>query len=163
MLLVAGAGGGGYALGRASGEDLERARASGQAQGQKAGAARGAERGYRVGLAKGKKTGYRAGYRTERKRVLRGGQSKVAAAPVNRSCGNLVEDGAGTYNVSSVDVVCDLAKQVARQWEMQCANQPSGSCTVGLDFSCSYSRPGYELGSISCTNADRRVSFETGA
>jgi hypothetical protein len=163
FILVLAAAAGAYAFGNASGEDLAAARANGRAKGQRAGAARGAEKGYRDGLARGKKQGYKAAVRQAKKKTLIGGQAEVAAAPVSRSCGNLVENGAGTYSISSVDVICDIARQVARQWEMQCASKPSGSCTVGAGFACSYKQVGEELGNITCTSGDRRVAFENGA
>jgi hypothetical protein len=163
VLVIVGTAACGYALGRASGEDLTAARDAGRASGQQAGAARGAERGYRAGLKNGERQAYRLAYRQARERTINAGRGEIAAQPVNRSCGNLVESGAGSYNVQSVNVICDIALQVARQWEMECAITPEGDCTVRTGFFCDYTQTGYELGTIACTNGTRQVTFETGA
>lgn len=49
----------GYLGGTTTGEDLERAKASGERAGRETGAARGEKRGYARGLAEGRKAGYR--------------------------------------------------------------------------------------------------------
>jgi hypothetical protein len=78
-------------------------------------------------------------------------------------CGNLVESGAGTYNVHATGLDCETAIVVARQWEQECATQPDGSCEVTLGFACAYRQVAHELGEIACVKGARRVSFETGA
>lgn len=158
-LLVAG---GGYFLGRSGGEDLERARSDGRAAGERAGSAAGAERGYRSGLRKGRRQGYRSAYRTALRTKLRKGPGQVNVAPTRRSCGDIATEGAGSYNVHSVNVICDIALQVARQWEAECA-QAGGDCTVRAGFTCDYQQTAYELGSITCSDNSRRVTFQTGS
>lgn len=155
--------GGGYLLGRSGGEDLDRARSEGREAGQRAGAARGAERGYELGLGAGRREAFRRSYREARARTLRERRGEIAVAPTHRSCGDLVSEGAGSYGVESTNLICDIAVQVARQWEMECAATPEGDCTVNAGFYCDYTQTGYELGSITCTEGDRRVTFETGA
>ena len=61
VLLVAG---GGYLIGRSSGEDLDAAREAGASAGEAAGAKEGAERGREEGVRAGFKRGYEAAYRT---------------------------------------------------------------------------------------------------
>ena len=163
VILSLAAGGAGYAVGRSTGEDLEEARSDGRAAGERSGSARGAARGYRQGFQRGRRRAYRSAYRKALARTLASGAGQISARPVNRSCGNLVEEGAGTYNVQSVNVVCDIARQVATQWEGECATRPSGSCTVRAGFACSYQEIGEELAAITCTDSDRRVTFQSGA
>ena len=62
-LLAAAAGVGAYFVGKASGEDLDAARAAGTAQGQRYGSARGTERGYDEGFKQGRRAGYRETYK----------------------------------------------------------------------------------------------------
>jgi hypothetical protein len=61
--------GGGYAVGRASGEDLDPARAAGSRAGEKIGTARGTRRGYAAGLKQGKRKGYKQAYKPAYKRA----------------------------------------------------------------------------------------------
>ena len=63
VLALVAAGGGGYALGRASGEDLAVARSRGAKVGLAEGSARGAQRGYQVGLKAGRRQGFKQSYR----------------------------------------------------------------------------------------------------
>ena len=153
----------GYLLGRSSGEDVNHARNEGRVAGERSGSARGAETGYRRGLRAGRRDGFREGYRRALAGAAGTGQGQAPAVPIRRSCGDIAEEGAGTYNVQSVNVICDIALQVARQWEMECAQRPSGDCTVRAGFACDYQQTGYELGSIACSDGDRRVTFATGA
>lgn len=162
-LLATLVGGAAYLLARNSGEDLDRARAKGDREGVRLGSRAGTERGLESGERAGEKRAFKPAYRRARARTIKGGAGTTAAAPVSRSCGDLVESGAGTYKVQSVNTVCDIATQVARQWEDQCASQPSGTCTVRAGFACTYVDAGIELGRITCTSGSRKVTFETGA
>lgn len=155
LLTVLAVGGGGYLLGRSSGEDLNQARSEGRALGERAGSARGAESGYRTGLRLGHREGYRQAYRRALRAATRKGEPQNVPAPVHRSCGDIAEEGAGTYNVNSTNVICDIALQVARQWEMECAQQPSGDCTVKAGFACDYRQVAHELGNITCSEGKR--------
>ena len=154
---------GGYVFGRSTGEDLDRARTDGRAIGERIGSASGAERGYRAGLGDGRRQAYRAAYRAALRRTLRRGKLELDTTPVRRSCGDLAEQGAGSYNVQSVNVICDIALQVGRQWAAECAQTAGGDCTVRAGFACDYQEVGYERGEINCTDGSRRVTFETGA
>jgi len=111
----------------------------------------------------GRKRAYRSTYGRTFRRAIRAGQEEIAVGPVSRSCGDLANEGAGTYGVASVNVICDIALQVARQWELECATAPSGDCTVNAGFACDYTQVALELGNITCTQDDRTVTFETGA
>lgn len=62
ILLVLGAGVGGYVSGRSGGEDIEAARRASAAAGQEKGAAQGAKEGFRRGVDSGRKRGYREAY-----------------------------------------------------------------------------------------------------
>jgi hypothetical protein len=161
---IAVAGASGYALGRSSGEDLNRASDDARQVGERIGSARGTERGYREGLRAGKREGYQETYRKARRKTLReAGEQGTSPAPATRSCGDIATEGAGSYGVEGVNVICDIALQVARQWEMECASIPSGDCSVRAGFDCDYTQTGEELGSITCTDGNRRVTFQTGA
>lgn len=159
VLLAAAAAGGGYALGVGQGEDLERAKSEGAALGKRTGGARGAETGYRAGL----KAGHRAGYRKAYKRALEQEPPAPAASLPKESCGDLATDGAGTYTVESVGVECGEARQVAEQWEEQCADEPSGDCQVSAGFYCNFEEVAIEQANITCASGNRRVTFESGA
>ena len=120
------------------------------------GAEEGSRRGHRAGLESRTTAGVPVRHtRRARDRTIAAGASDVAPEPISRSCGNLVETGAGSYNVRSVDVICDIALQVARQWEMECASNSGGDCTVLAGFYCDYTQTGYELGTISCTSGEQ--------
>ncbi len=155
------AGGVGYVVGRSGGEDLDRARSEGRAAGERSGSARGAQRGYREGLQEGRRRTYRDAYERALTDTL-GEGSEPSTTPVSRSCGNLAEEGAGTYKVQSVDVICDIARQVATQWEMECT-QTRSACTVRAGFSCSFAEAGIEQVRVTCVDGERRVTFESGA
>jgi hypothetical protein len=57
------AAGGGYAVGRSAGADLDAARVAGERQGRAEGSARGAARGYEGGLRAGREVGYKQTYK----------------------------------------------------------------------------------------------------
>jgi len=82
---------------------------------------------------------------------------------VKRSCGDLARRGFGIGNLESVDVDCDTARRVTREWEAECATRPSGSCSVSSGFACEFREVGFEGGDVSCTKGNRRVDFMTGA
>ena len=103
------------------------------------------------------------GVRVERDTVVELVVAKRRPAPKTVRCGDLVESGAGTYDVRATGVDCETAIVVARQWESECASASDGSCEVTLGFACAYAQTGYELGSITCTMGDRKVSFQTGS
>lgn len=62
-------GGGGYLVGRSSGEDLEAARARGTTLGTTAGERHGEVRGFRAGFAKGKSLSFEVSYNQAYKRA----------------------------------------------------------------------------------------------
>jgi hypothetical protein len=155
LVLAAGGALAGYSLGVSGGADLGGAKGRGEAEGERSGAARGTRGGYRTGLRAGRRTGYRKAY---------DGGLEVTPEPVaERDCGNLVESGAGTYAVKAKGADCDLARNVARQWETECATGGDGSCRVSAGYECVYRDAGYELGYITCTSGSAQVRFETGA
>jgi hypothetical protein len=84
-------------------------------------------------------------------------------------CGQLVESGAGTYDVQGTGVECALARQVAREWQQQCAtqqlgaSQPGGACTVSAGYECETQREAAELAIIRCTDGTREVKLSFGA
>lgn len=81
------------------------------------------------------------------------------------SCGNLVEGGAGTYNVAANGVDCNAARQMAAIWEGVCfgPDEAPNPCPVNDGFGCTRTQVGYELASIQCIKDDRAVTFENGA
>lgn len=85
LILAAGAAGGGYALGKSGGEDLDAARAKGAAEGQREGAARGAERGYDFGLKQGEKAGYKQTYKKSYDRAYKRELKKAGLTPAQVS------------------------------------------------------------------------------
>ena len=64
VVLIALLAGGGYLLGKSSGEDLDAARSAGSAAGERAGSAQGAEQGFAEGQEQGRRVGYRTSYAT---------------------------------------------------------------------------------------------------
>jgi hypothetical protein len=64
LVLAAGAGVGGYFVGKSGGEDLDAARAAGAAEGREQGSAKGAEEGYAEGFKEGRREGYSATFAT---------------------------------------------------------------------------------------------------
>ena len=104
-----------------------------------------------------------AGVRAQRGATVRLVIAKARPAPKAAACGDLVESGAGTYDVRATGLDCETAIVVARQWEQECATQPDGSCEVTLGFDCTYRQTGYELGEIACVSGERRVEFQTGS
>ena len=110
----------------------------------------------------GRRQAFRASYRSARRRTIEARAGDVAPEPISRSCGNLVETGAGSYNIESVAVICDIALQVARQWEMECAANPTATGT-SMRESFATTQTGFELGTLTCTGGSLQVTFETGA
>jgi hypothetical protein len=164
------AGAAGYLLGDAAGATAtdsgsERTEAQRNAAARAAAdtARRSEQRGYYAGLSQGRRDGRARGEAVGKGAGTTAATTERAAETVTRSCGDLAQDGAGTYGVASVNVECTTARQVAQQWETECASQPSGDCTVSTGFACNYEQTGEELGSITCSNADRKVTFENGA
>lgn len=80
---------------------------------------------------------------------------------IYRKCGNLVRQGAGTYNVVTRLLTCARGRAVARKWE-RARSCGDGRCRV-LGFSCRTRRAGYELVKVRCVSGGRRVSFSNGA
>lgn len=104
-----------------------------------------------------------AGVRVEGGSTIKLTVAKKREPPPVTSCGNLVESGAGSYNVQATGIDCATARQVAAQWEKECAQTPSGSCEVSSGYYCSFQAAGEELGYINCVDGERQVKFETGA
>jgi hypothetical protein len=104
-----------------------------------------------------------AGVRAEKGATVRLVIAEARPAPKAVACGDLVESGAGTYDVRATGLDCETAIVIARQWEQECATQPDGSCEVTLGFDCTYRQVAHELGEIACVSGDRRVEFQTGA
>jgi hypothetical protein len=86
----------------------------------------------------------------------------TAPAGVTTSCGDLVKEGAGTYDVQATGVDCPLARRIAREWEKQCASSPH-TCTISSGYSCNTKVLGEELAHITCRSGARSVEFSSGA
>ncbi len=86
---MAAAAGGGYALGRSTGADLDGARTRGEKTGAARGSALGAQRGFAEGLKAGRQAGYdqtyRRAYKTAYKRATDQGSQKGDSARLARS------------------------------------------------------------------------------
>ena len=81
-----------------------------------------------------------------------------------KECGDLVESGAGTYDVEAGGVDCGTGREVAQQWEDECASGTPQPCTVSAGFDCSSSSAGTELTRVVCEGpGDQVVLFENGA
>lgn len=80
-------------------------------------------------------------------------------------CGDLVESGAGTYNVVANGANCFTARHMAYLWQEVCLWPDAGPnpCPVIDGFSCISTEVGLELVTIQCTKGRRVVSFENGA
>jgi hypothetical protein len=80
-------------------------------------------------------------------------------------CGDLAEDGYGTYNVQGNGVDCTAARNMAYIWEEVCLGSDiaPNPCPVVRRFSCSQNEVGIELVSIACIRGDHAVTFENGA
>jgi hypothetical protein len=80
-------------------------------------------------------------------------------------CGDLGDDGYGTYNVNGNGVDCDTARRMAYIWEGVCSGIDMGPnpCPIIDGFSCTQSKVGIELVSIACVKPGRAVTFENGA
>lgn len=150
----------GLLVGHSQGGDLDAATAEGRATGAEAGAKRGTELGYRAGYRTAYADASQKAFRSAKKRAMKRGATSIKATPVLRECGDLAEEGAGTYSVRSENVVCDIARQVAYQWESQCA---ATSCSVPAGFACSTVQVGYELSNTTCLSGSRKVTFESGS
>jgi hypothetical protein len=96
-------------------------------------------------------------------------QQLPVPAGETKYCGKLVESGAGTYDVQGTGVECALARQVAREWQQQCAtqqlgaSQPGVACTVSAGYECDTHREAVELAIIRCTDGTREVKLSFGA
>lgn len=86
-------------------------------------------------------------------------------ATVEAQCGDLVDGGAGSYNVVADGVDCGRARLIAALWSEVCFSPDSGpaSCPMIYGFSCNQAVIGEELASIQCLKGQRAVSFENGA
>lgn len=143
------------------GVDVDQARAEGAATGSASGAQRGELLGYRSGYRRAFTQTRKRSYSSTKRRVVKAGAAEASkVAPINRSCGNMVDEGAGSYSVQAQNLVCDLARQVVVQWEMHCS---TGTCSVPAGFSCSYRDGGIELVHVTCIDGERVVRFDNGA
>jgi hypothetical protein len=84
FVLAVGSGVGAYFIGKASGEDLDAARAAGDRQGQREGAARGTKVGYDQGYKEGRKAGYRQTYKKAYDRAKKTGAESAPTGTASR-------------------------------------------------------------------------------
>lgn len=88
--------------------------------------------------------------------------SSGAEARAAKQCGDI--PSRLIYDIRTKRVSCTTARRVARQWGSQCAQTPTGSCTVSAGFYCQYRATGYESGAIRCARSGGRVvRFVTGS
>jgi hypothetical protein len=80
-------------------------------------------------------------------------------------CGDLADEGAGTYSVKGNGVDCDTARSMAYTWETICLGMDvaPNPCPVIRRFNCSQSEVAIELVSITCVRGRHAVTFENGA
>lgn len=143
------------------GPELSSAERAGVATGTQNGAERGSELGYRAGFRRAYAASKKRAHASAKRKTIKAGAAEASTpTPVSRNCGDLVDSGAGSYSVRSLNVTCGIATQVATQWETNCT---SGSCTVPAGFSCSYTSGGIELIYVTCVDGSRKVTFENGA
>lgn len=89
----------------------------------------------------------------------------VGGSASDTACGDLVESGAGSYNVVAKNESCSVARQVAEEWEQTCASSGDAEepCFVPSNYKCDYEQTGYESGEVTCSSEGSTVRFENGA
>jgi hypothetical protein len=154
-----------FLIGHSTGADVAGARADGASSGSRIGAASGAEAGFSTGYADGREKAYKVAFAKSKREVLRKeakAARAAAAVPVTRECGSDQSQGVGVGAIASVGASCEVAVEVAQQWQSECGQDADGSCAVSAGFACTLDNVASELSKIVCTNGSKQVTFETG-